>query len=208
MNSRAALILALLVPLSGNAEFDANLSLASHYLYRGLNYSGNDPALQGMVSYTAPIGIYGGIWAGNVEFPRNDVSHEVDYFLGYQRRLNNSAALDITLVRYTYGGASNKQRNYKWTELQITALLLDQFSLTVGVVYDWLDRSETNYTSELTYRYSLTPLLMVDTTIGYVFAERVLDADYQWAELGVTRRLGPLQARLAYTASANTNRFL
>ena len=94
-----ALIIALLMVPEAHAEIDARLSLGTHYVYRGLNQAGDGPVLQGTLAYSNPAGWFGGVWASNVEFPWDDRSHEVDYFLGYQRHLNDAVAVDATLIR-------------------------------------------------------------------------------------------------------------
>ena len=194
--------LVALVPALAHAELDLGMNLTSRYLHRGINLSGDGPALQGKVEYSSAIGLYAGVWGSTVESPFDDRRYEFDFFAGYQHRFNPGLALDATLIRYTYqgGGVSSV---YDWTEAQLTAHLLDNWSFTVSRAENWASQGEITGTVEATYRYALTPRWLFDGTLGHAGVGDAVGYDYQWGELGLTRQLGNLHARLAYSATRN-----
>jgi uncharacterized protein (TIGR02001 family) len=188
------------------AEFNAELNLTSRYLHRGLNQSGDNPALQGMAEYATGFGAYVGVWTSTVEWPWDDRQVELDYFAGYQHRFNAGIAVDATLIRYTYqgGGVSNI---YDWTEGQLTAHLLDHWSVTVSRANNWGGRGATTGTVEATYRYAVGPRWLLDGTLGHADIRDAFGFNYQWGELGLTRQIGALRARLAYSATEGAERY-
>ena len=190
----------LLLPVRSWAELQGELTLTNRYVYRGINYSGGEPALQGLIEVTSARGFYAGIWASTVEWPRDDRTAEVDYFAGYQHRFSNHLALDATLVRYTYLGG-DVGNSYDWTEGQLTVHLLDHWSLTLTRANDWAGRGERTGTAEATYRYALRPNWTLDAILGHAEIERALGFNYQWGEVGLSRGFGPVQGRLAYSAT-------
>ena len=71
-----------LVSQSAQAEgVSADLTIASMYLWRGLNVSGYQPVMQSNVQYDHSSGLYVGTWFSN-EGALNS-SYEIDLFAGY-----------------------------------------------------------------------------------------------------------------------------
>ncbi len=183
------------------AEVRSHLAIASDYVFRGLLKTAGGLAYQGSAEYLADTGLYGGVWASRVDYARelDERDAEVDYFVGYQRRLSSDIAYDATLVRYTYMGSSPV--DYDWTELQLTAHVLDRWSIGAAVGDDLFGRGERNYHGELTYRHPLPVRVVLDATVGYEWLDRVVGTNYGFAELGVARRIGAFEVRLAFVAT-------
>ena len=86
------------------AEISANVSLVSQYVFRGVNFSDEDPAIQGGFDYSHG-GFYAGVWGssdtGNGEF---------DFYGGYQFSLTPDVQLDLGVTRYYYpiGGSTTE----------------------------------------------------------------------------------------------------
>ncbi len=210
MIKRLTLIAALILAAPpGTAEVPGKLNLeatlTSRYLHRGINYSGRNPALQGLVEYSTGIGLYAGIWASTVEVPWDERQVEIDYFAGFQHRLDRRLALDATLVRYTYEGP-NVDSMYNWTEGQLTAHLFDHWSVTVTRASNWAGFGEHTTTVEGTWRYALLPRWTVDATLGHAEVENAVGFNYQWGELGLSWGFGSLTTRLAYAGTEGANR--
>jgi uncharacterized protein (TIGR02001 family) len=191
---------------STSAEFNGELTITSRYLHRGLNFSGDNPALQGLVEYSSSVGLYAGIWASTVEVPWDERQVEIDYFAGYQHRFNPRIAIDATVIRYTYEGP-DVDSMYNWTEGQLTAHLLDHWSITVSQADNWAGRGASTATAEATYRYALRPHWMMDGTVGHAEVVNAVGFNYQWGELGLARAFGPVNARLAYSATNGAGTF-
>jgi len=200
------MLVSALLAAPARAELDAGLNAVSRYVYRGIDMSGNDPALQGRVEYATAIGLYVGAWASSVTSSYDDRETEVDLFVGYQRRLHPALAVDATVIRYSYHGGGVDDR-YDWTEAQFTAHVRDHWSITAAVADDWAGWPGTTWSIEGSWHYAPAPRWMLDATIGHNALDDVIGFNYQWAELGLTRQLGPLHARLGYSATSGAGLF-
>ena len=195
------LLVALLYAAPARVEIDAEVNLTSRYVYRGINLSGDDPALQGRIEYATDLGLYAGVWASGSETAYDQRTTEVDYFAGYQRRLRQDLALDATIIRYTYngGGVGN---DHDWTEGQLTAHLRDHWSFTAAVADDWFGWPGTTWSVEGSWHYAPGQRWMVEATLGHNEVRDAVGSNYQWAELGITRQLGRIHARLGYSVTS------
>lgn len=90
-------------------EFDTSVALVSDYRFRGISYSGRDPAIQPDLTITHnPSGLYLNAWGSNVVDTGGD-DIEVDLSLGWSREFG-STTVDVLAMYYVYPGAS--QFNY------------------------------------------------------------------------------------------------
>ena len=194
------LLIAQLPASDAQAEIEARLDLTNRYIYRGINLSDDDAALQGRVEYATDLGFYAGMWASRAESSYDDRNAQVDYFAGYQRRLNRALALDATLIRYTYTGGGVGDR-YDWSEAQVTAHVRDHWSITAAVADDWYGWSGTTWSVESSWYYAPAPRWMLDATLGHNAVTDAIGFDYRWAEIGFTRQLGAVHARLGFSAT-------
>lgn len=195
----AVFFLSLAMPVQ--AKIDIGVNLTSRYHYRGIDMSGDAPAVQGRLEYATDAGIYAGVWASSVESSYDERTAEVDYFAGYQRRVHPALALDATVIRYTYQGGGVNDR-YDWTEGQLTAHVGDHLAVMAAVADDWAGWEGTTWSVEASWHYAPAVRWLVDATLGHNEVDAAIGINYQWAELGVTRRIGPLQARLGYSATS------
>lgn len=83
-------------------EFSATVGLYSDYVFRGISFSDEDPAIQGSLTWTHEAGVYAGVWATNGEFGTGG-SIEADYYIGYGNEVNG-ISYDISAVYYTFPG--------------------------------------------------------------------------------------------------------
>lgn len=90
------------------------VAATTDYVFRGVSQTDEGPAFQAGLTYTAPFGLYVGVWGSNVDFgdpdPEagvrgNDI--EVDGFIGYSHDFSDTWNLDVSAVRYTYSGGSS-----------------------------------------------------------------------------------------------------
>jgi uncharacterized protein (TIGR02001 family) len=90
-------------------RWSASVTLISDYRLRGVSQSWREPALQGHVQYDHPSGWYGGVWSSQVSDNIYPGAHaEVDYYAGYQDRVENGFGYDLALLHYTYPGARSQ----------------------------------------------------------------------------------------------------
>lgn len=62
----------------------SNVGFFSNYVFRGMTYTQNRPALQGGFDYAHDSGLYAGVWGTNVSSEAiNEASLEIDFYGGY-----------------------------------------------------------------------------------------------------------------------------
>ena len=84
----------------------ANVSLLTHYIFRGQDLSNNAPAIQGGFDFTHDSGAYAGIWASSADQGGdNDGANsiEMDLYLGYSTEIKEyGIGVDFGYLRYDY----------------------------------------------------------------------------------------------------------
>lgn len=183
--------------VSAAAETDARISIISSYVHRGLEHSQSSPAYQASLEYQT-AGWFAGVWASTVDYGYDNRSSEVDYYLGYGRRMARNLALEATLIHYTYQGSTTRDQD--WSELQLSAYVADRWTFTWGVADNWWGTDERSRFLEATYRYPLPARFMLDATAGYQLTGRAAGIDYGYAETGISRRVGDFALRAGYVA--------
>jgi uncharacterized protein (TIGR02001 family) len=83
------------------AEFSANVSLVSDYVFRGFSQTLSAPAIQGGFDYSHDSGFYAGVWASNVSEYWYGSSLELDTYIGYATEIGG-IGLDFNANRYNY----------------------------------------------------------------------------------------------------------
>jgi len=93
---------AAVVEAASDLEISANMTLASRYIWRGMEQiNGKGPAIQGGIDL-AYKGFYLGTWASNVDFD-SDASMEVDVYGGYAGEVAG-IGFDVGFISYLYPG--------------------------------------------------------------------------------------------------------
>lgn len=80
------------------AEFSANAALTSNYVFRGVSYSDEGPALQGGLDYAHASGAYAGLWGSTVD-TGVDTGVEVDGYFGYAASVEDFS-YDVGYINY------------------------------------------------------------------------------------------------------------
>jgi uncharacterized protein (TIGR02001 family) len=91
-----------------------NMALTTNYMFRGISLSANNPAVQGGLTYTFPVGLYLNVWGSNTDFIAPDgktVSSEFDTVAGIQGDVLTDFTYNINLARYNYPGARSANYN-------------------------------------------------------------------------------------------------
>jgi uncharacterized protein (TIGR02001 family) len=107
MNKTIVAVATCLLTLSAGvaADVSSTINLASDYTFNGVSQTGNDPALQASLDYSAISGFYLGTWASNVDFGRGEETNiEWDTYVGQYFQLNEKIGLDTGIAYYTYHG--------------------------------------------------------------------------------------------------------
>lgn len=62
---KRTLALLAFLPFNALAGTSATVTAASNYIWRGVSFSNDQPAIQGSIDYASEIGISAGVWASN-----------------------------------------------------------------------------------------------------------------------------------------------
>ncbi|HUE96649.1 MAG TPA: TorF family putative porin [Longimicrobiaceae bacterium] len=120
----AGLVLMVGGPMSAQAqeevEVRGNVSLTSDYTFRGISQTLEEPAVQGGLDVSGPLGLYAGVWGSSINFgedlgigPRAQL--EMDAYVGIAPSAG-PLALDFGALYYGYPGAA-EARDYDFVEL-------------------------------------------------------------------------------------------
>ncbi len=132
-----ATVLSLLAVSAHASELGGRATLASQYIYRGIRMTDGNPALQFGLDYQHGSGWFGGAWATTVDlnstFSNRDL--EFDYYAGFLFEGDSDWTATLTLLRYTYPGASGLY-NYNHNELLVSAAWKNRYFVELGYTND------------------------------------------------------------------------
>lgn len=188
-------------------DFEANVSLASQYRYRGLMQTNNKPAVQGGFRITHASGFYAGNWNSSISWlgdtdPGVSAPLEMDFFAGYAGTLWNDLGIDTGVLQYYYPG------DYPggYTRPHTAELFL---GLKYGPVSFKYSHALTNLfgvpDSKNSQYYELNASvptgvwgLSLDGHAGYQRVRNLDDGSYTDWSLGLSKSWGGLTAALTY----------
>lgn len=182
-------------------------TVTSDYVWRGITQTDEGVAFQTGLTYTAPVGIYAGVWASNVDFG-SDANFEVDGFVGYNTDFGDNVNFDVMLNRYTYTGESA----LNWNELIAKATFLENYSVTVAYSNDSWATGENGLYYALGTSWDLPSDFSVSASVGYTdFSKRITNEedglrDYGDWSVGVGKTIGPMSLGLAYIGINDSGR--
>ena len=104
-------------------ETEGSATLASMYLWRGLDVSQEDPAIQADFIVNHQSGFWIGAWGTTYDIGVDD-GLEIDFIGGYNYAVNDSFSIGAGFTEYTFTGDTDSS-----TEFYLTASL-KQFTLT------------------------------------------------------------------------------
>lgn len=98
------------------ADIEANVTLASDYVFRGVSQTDNQFAIQGGFDWSHDSGFYLGTWASNVDSQffggATDPQIELDLYGGFAGDFGDSGlGYDIGYLRYQYPGGDDFNTN-------------------------------------------------------------------------------------------------
>lgn len=180
------------------------LAAMTDYVWRGVSQTGGDPAVQGEVFVEHETGLFGGVWATNVDFtgPGDEddgINAEVDIYLGYSLGIGDTQTLDLQATQVMYPGA-NDGFDYDYTEFQATLHFAEYFNALVAYSPDIFGLGEGAF-----YYSAGTELPIGDTEfgvnlqVGYYDLDKAAGDSYFDYLVAVTHPLGPVQVALQYT---------
>lgn len=182
------------------AEMSAGVTLGSDSLFRGVSETLGGAAIQAYADLTFDSGLYGYVWASNVDFvpdnePDDGARIEIDVALGYAADLSDQWSVDIMLVRYTF---PSTVVDADYAELIATMWLDEQYSATIGYSDDVFGTDASGFYAAVGTSHELPMELTLSTELGYYDLDDAYESDYSFAGVRLSRPVGPLSVSLAY----------
>jgi uncharacterized protein (TIGR02001 family) len=178
------------------------VTLVSDYRFRGISFTAEDPAIQGTINLNHSSGLYGGVWASNLEDTPVFGGVEIDIYGGFKTEVAPGATLDVGLLYYYYPNGDNSLPTVPPTELNSDYFepyvsltgTLGPASVKVGAAYAWSQSALGD--NDNIYLYSDVGIGIPDTPItlaghiGYSDGSLAFGGSYwDWA-LGADVALG------------------
>lgn len=91
-------------------EFTGSLTFLSDYVFRGVSQTQEEPAMQGVLDYVHPTGVYAGVFGSNVNLfdgEPDEPSLEIDVYVGYAGAVG-PVGYNVFVTRFTYPDGSNE----------------------------------------------------------------------------------------------------
>jgi uncharacterized protein (TIGR02001 family) len=163
----------------------ARMTIGTGQMFRGLNQLQRGPSLSGLLQLESPRGWYGALWAGRVQLAyERSPALEVDLIAGFNHRLTDNIALDVSFTHYTFptdGAATD------WNELYASLHVDSRWLLAVGVGRDWLGADGLHVVTEFAYLHALPREWVGSIGLGYQQLGSPW-SDYAFGSVGVARR--------------------
>jgi uncharacterized protein (TIGR02001 family) len=87
---------------SALGSFNGLMTLASDYISRGMTQTSHEPALQGSLEWSHPLGFFLGVWGSNVHFADSTASLELDGYAGYGYSFSKDLSANFSVSHLSY----------------------------------------------------------------------------------------------------------
>lgn len=183
-------------------SFSSNVGLFSQYMFRGIDYTDEDVALQGGFDYAHASGLYAGVWASTLDEDLNvGNSIEVDFYGGYYHQLTDDIGIDVGLLQFYYPDRENDglsgerfdttevylAASWKWFTAKYSRTLTDWGGLS-NKVGGQGDSKGTGY-YELNFDYGLPMGINLTAHVGRLDVENYSDYNYTDYLIGLSKDL-------------------
>lgn len=196
-------------------DFEAEVTLVSDYIDRGISNTDHKPALQGGITYSIETGIgdtaaYAGFWGSSVDFDDGDeATVELDWFFGLSGTFpGTELGWDVGGAYYAYPGAS-RQLNYDYWEIPVVLSHPIWQNVTLSGSYYYSpeyfgDTGQAHYVNgSLSWEIPIEPVtLVLAAATGHQWIADNTEAgikDYQDWSVGLTVKYDMVNVGLDYT---------
>jgi uncharacterized protein (TIGR02001 family) len=143
------------------AQLSGQIALTTDYRFRGISLS-DGPAIEGSLSYDHSSGLFGGVFASNVDLRQEGVG--IQAYGGYARRWGDARAWDVGVVGYSYPPAPQGRR-YDFVEL-FAGATLERLGLRVYISNDFYGSGDPSVYGEGSVAVPLTSRLTLGAHLG------------------------------------------
>lgn len=163
------------------ANVSGSAGVTSDYVFRGISQSQGDPALQASLRIDAGNGFYAFAWASTIDFPSAPAATaEVDYVVGWQRKLGANWRGDVNAIWFTYPSDST---DLDYVEMLATATYRDRTWLLLGASNDVFATGMTGVYAQTGTRIPLSDSVRLELVGGYYRLESPYGRSYAHAQL-------------------------
>lgn len=178
----AAASIALAASPAAAAGFSGALTATSDYVFRGVSQTAEDPALQAGLKLVVGRGLYGSLWASNVDYGEVlGTDAELDIVVGWSGSLTSKLVLDLNLTRYTYPG-TEEPFDLDYNELVGTLSWTSGGWLLVGYSDDVFASAHPGTYLQIGARFPLGRALRLETAGGFYVLEHLEAESYSHAQ--------------------------
>lgn len=106
------------------ANFSGTVTITTDYVFRGISFSGEDPAIQGSMDW-AYENFYAGVWGSSINGA--DYSAELDYYAGYASSIG-PIYYDLMLIYFHFPGSNDTFGGLETDQFETWLTLGHEFS--------------------------------------------------------------------------------
>lgn len=184
------------------ADLSGNATLTTDYVWRGSTQTQGDPAVQAGFKLSGESGFYASAWGSNVKFaPETHASSELDFTLGWGKRLSDDWAMDINVLRYQY---TSTAVDLNWTELNGTVTYRDRYWASIGHSNEALGYDASGTYVQAGAKFPVNDAFRIEASVAHYFLsdEVVAKEGYSHAQLsGVWAFKAPFELRISAHAT-------
>lgn len=193
-------LVALVAVPSAATELTGYGVLTTDYVYRGVSYSDEGPALQGALDLSFDSGAYLGAWGSSVDIdngPDRQRDLQFNYYLGFGKAWRNDWLLGANVVAYTFPGTRGNV-DYDYVEYSLLANYADRAWIEYSYSPNLFDSGRHTHNVELYAEWPLPENLMLGVGAGYYDTSAFRGDGYGYWQLGLTRPFGPVDLDLRF----------
>ena len=179
----------------------ANIGLFGQYVFRGITYTNERPAVQGGFDYAHSSGAFLGVWATNVDDAAlYGNTLEIDLYGGFANTIGDTGiGYNLGFLQFYYpdndkiAGQSpnttelNAAVSYKWFTLKYSRAVTDFFGLNSVSLGDGKGDTKGSDYWELNFNYVLPKDINLALHVGHQTVEDRSDFDYTDFLIGVNK---------------------
>ncbi len=154
-------------PIAVASEFSGVATLTSEYIYRGLEMSDGDAALQLGLDFEHDTGLFVGVWASTIDIPTpiSQRDTELDYYAGFHYTAKSPVTATVTLLRYTYPGQTG-MHSYDYNEVLVGASWQERYSIELGYTSNLYGLARIGRHWELRSEWPVANTWVISATLG------------------------------------------
>lgn len=179
----------------------ANFGFFGQYVFRGITFTNERPAIQGGFDYAHSSGLYAGIWGSSVDDAAlYGNTLEIDFYGGFANTIGETGiGYNVGVLQFYYpdndklAGQSanttelNAALSYKWLTLKYSRAVTDFFGLNSVSLGDGKGDSKGSDYWELNFNYVLPKDINLALHAGHQTVEDRSDFDYTDFLIGLNK---------------------